>query len=228
MIKESEIPHDFPAKIDYVRNRQQGCPKMLTIDLAIAQIDFPYDLSGNVFYIWSAPDETSYVTIRIANASQAAIPFTVHQGLRTPFDRLLITTPAGQVGNMTILYGTEAPELLEIIDHRAATSLQIGGILDELRGDVTPENVGAEITVGVAQVQLLAANADRKGCTICSDILNTGDIYLGFDNTVTTSAGGNIWFHVLIPGASFSIDDYRGPIHAISTVAAQAAGVGEW
>ena len=129
---------------------------------------------------------------------------------------------------MQVIYGTEAPEMLRIIDNRSTTVAGVGGVLDELRGDVTPENVGAEITAGVAQVQLLAANANRKGCNICSDILNTGNIYLGFDNTVTTSAGGNIWFHVLGPGASISFDDYRGPIHAISTLAAQAVGVAEW
>lgn len=108
------------------------------------------------------------------------------------------------------------------------TILSLEGILAELRGDSTPENVGEEITVGAAQVQLLAANASRKGGSVCSDILNTGNIYLGFDNTVTTSAGGNIWFHVLTPGGSFQIDNYRGPIHAIATLAGQAVGVGEW
>lgn len=227
MIKPTEIPRDFPDKIEYVRNRQQGCAKMLTINLAIAQVDLAYELAGNVFYIWSAPDESSYITIRIANASQPAIPFTVHQGLRTPFDKLLITTPAGQTGDMILIYGTEAPELLEIIDHRAATSAQTGGVLDELRGDVTPESCG-EVTVGVAAGAILPANANRKACNICSDVGNTGNIYLGFDNTVTTAAGGAVWFHVLTPGASISIDDYRGSIWGISTVAAQLVGSGEW
>ena len=128
---------------------------------------------------------------------------------------------------MQIIYATEAPDLMEILDSRSTTVGGVGGILDEMRGDVLPENWG-EVTAGVAQVQLLAANANRKSCSICSDIDNTGNIYLGFDNTVTTAAGGNNWFHVLTPGASWAVDDYRGPIHAIATIAAQAVGTGEW
>lgn len=223
-----KIVESFSKKIDYVRKASMGVPKTFTINLAGQIIDQPYHISGNVYYVWSAPNETDYVNIKVNKSSEPGIQCFRQTGLRTPYDKLLITTPAGQTGDMVILYGTESPDMLDIIDNRSATVAGIAGILAELRGPITPFDPGAEITVGVGQVQLLVANADRIGTTICSDILNTSDVYLGFNNTVTTSAGGNIWFHVLSPGASFQIDNYRGPIHAIATLAGQLVGVGEW
>ena len=221
------LPEVFNEKIEIVRRNSIGVPRMMEIDLAIALIDHEYNISGNLFYIWLAPTQNDYINIKVNQTSQPAVPYRMGQGLVTPFDKLLITTPAAQTGNLYLMYGTEAPELLEIIDNRSALAGDISAMLEQLRGDTTPENWG-EIGIGLAQGQLLAANANRKGCCICSDILNTGNIYLGFDNTVTTSAGGNNWFHVLVPGGSFHVDDYRGPIHAIATVAAQLVGTGEW
>ncbi len=218
----------FAEKIELVKKSSMGVPKIINIDLGIVIVDQPYDIAGNVFYIFSAPGESDYVGVKVNETREPRIDFSVHCGLQTPFYRLYVTTPAGQAGTMQIIYGTEAPELMEILDHRSTTVGGVGGILDELRGDVTPEFPGAEQAVGVVQTPLLAVNANRKGCTICADILNTGNIYLGFDNTVTTSAGGNIWFHVLTPGASFSMNDYRGPIHGIATIAGQSVGTGEW
>lgn len=222
------IIESFSKKIEYVRRASMGCPKTFTINLANQIIDQPYNLSGNVFYVWSAPNETDYINIKVNKSSEPALQCFRQTGLRTPFDKLLITTPAGQTGDMVILYGTESPDMLDIIDNRSATVAGLTEILGELQGDQLPESAAAEITVGAAQVQLLAASATRKAFSICSDILNTGNIYLGFDNTVTTSAGGNIWFHCLEPGGQFGIDDYRGAIHAIATAAGQLVGVGEW
>lgn len=217
----------FPEKINYVRRASMGVPKTITINLATVLTDQKYDISGNIFYIWSAPDDTSYINIKVNNTREPAIPYSVQTGLETPFERLLITTPAGQAGEMVLIYATEAPELLRIIDNRSSTIAGISDIVDQLSGDVLPENWG-EVSVGVAAVQLLAANANRKGCTICSDPNNTGNIYLGFTNAVTTAAGGNLWFECLMPGESWGVDDYRGTIFAIATVAAQAVGTGEW
>lgn len=222
-----QVLETFAAKINFVRRTSMGVPKIINIDLAIPLTDQEYNFAGNMFYIWQAPDDTSYLEIKVNNTREPAIPFTVQTGLETPFDRLLITTPAGQAGTITLIVATEAPELLQIIDNRTSTIVGFTDILDELRGDVTPENWG-EITVGVAAVQLLAANVDRKACSICSDANNAGNIYLGFTNGVTTAAGGNLWVECLRPGESWGVDDYRGPIYAIATVAAQLVGTGEW
>jgi len=217
----------YQEKIEIVRQSSMGVPKIIDIDLSIALNDQCYNIAGNLFYVFSAPGESDYIGIRVNETREPMINYSAHTGLITPFHRLFITTPAGQTGNMQIIYGTEAPEMLQILDMRSTTVAGVGGILDELRGEVTPISF-AEVTVGVAQVQLLAANANRKSCHICSDSNNAGLVYLGFDNTVTTAAGGALWFHVLEPGGSWSVSDYRGPIHAIATVAAQLVGVGEW
>jgi len=215
---------DFSRKIEYVRRGPMGVPKILTIDLAVVAVDHIYDVSGNIFYIWSAPDESSYISIKVNETSQPAIAYSVHTGLETPFHRLIITTPAGQAGNIVLIYGTEAPELLRLIDNRSTTVAGVGGVLDELRGDLTPENWGAEVAVGVAAVQLYAANVVRKSAIIQSKQVNAGLVYVGFDNTV----GPTIWVAELQAGMAFSIDDYRGPLWAEASIAGQLVGGGEW
>ncbi len=227
-VKDSlHIPKNFPGQVDLVRSLSMGVPKGFDIDLSIAQNDFRYDIAGNIFYLLSAPDDTSYLDIKINENREKAFRLYRGMGFITPFEKLYITTPAGQMGTITMVYGTEAPELLRIIDNRSSTSLGINQVVAELVGDTTPENWG-EVTVNAAAVQLLAANANRKACSICADINNTGDVYLGFDNTVTTAAGGANWFHVLTPGASWAVDDYRGDIYGIGTAAGQLVGTGEW
>jgi len=156
----------FAQKIDYVRRASMGVPKTFQIDLSVALTDQKFDISGNLFYVWQSPDQTSYVEIKVNNTREPAIQYIAQTGLN--------------------------------------------------------------MTVGVAAVELLAANANRKACWIDSDPDNTGNIYLGFDNTVTTRAGGNNWFKCLTPGMGWGVDDYRGAIYAIATAANQYAGVGEW
>ena len=216
----------FPSDIREVRQRDAGVLKRIDIDLSIALIDQAYHISGNYFYLYDMPSGT-YIDIKVNETRESPVSYVEQVGQITPFDTLYITTPAGQTGTAVLLYGTEAPDLVSMIDNRAAVSGDIEAVRDELRGDTTPENWG-EVTVGVAQVELLAASANRKACWIHSDIENTGNIYLGFDNTVTTAVGGNNWFACLTPGQGWGVDDYRGAIHAIATVAAQAVGVGEW
>ena len=211
----------FKEQLDMVRNIGLQAVQEIVIDLSVVADDHEYNLSGNYFYV---KDQDMYVEVKINGSNNKAIPWTKQTGFIHPYNRLHITTPAGQTGTMKILLASEAPELFNVVDNRSAISLTMEDVLGEVQGDVTPEGC-AVIAAGVVQAQLLAANADRKGCSICSDILNTGNIYLGYDNTLTTAAN---WFHVLTPGGSYHIDNYRGPIHAIATIAAQAVGVGEW
>jgi len=215
----------FAEKIDLVRKSSMGVPKVINIDLSIALTDQIYDIAGNVFYIYSAPGESEYIGIKVNESREPQINYSVHTGLETPFYRLFITTPAGQVGTMQIIYGTEAPEFLKILDHRSTTVAGVGGILDELRGDTVPENWGTEITVGnAAAVQILAANAARKACNIQAKSINTGIVYIGFDNSVTTTK----WVAELQAGMSFAVDDYRGPLFARADAVGQLVGYGEW
>lgn len=218
---------DFVEKIQMVARQSIGVPRMFVINLAVPLVDQVYDISGNFFYIWTAPDEQSYINIKINNTDQPAIPYTVHTGAETPFARLYITTPAGQVGEMMLVYATEAPEFLRLIDNRSAIGGATGGVLDELRGDTTHENYTG-VTVGVAAGMVLAANANRKACYIQALSTNSGQVFLGFTNAVTAGGAPGIWFAELQPGQAFMVDDYRGDIYGIATAAGQVVGVGEW
>jgi len=217
----------FADQIIEISRRSAAIPKKLEIDLAVALIDQPYDLSGNMFYVFSAPDEQSYVDIKVNETREPAISFSVHTGLITPFDRLLITTPAAQTGTLILLYGTESPDLLQVLDHRSVTVAGVGGVLEELRGDLTPENYTG-VTVGVAAGVVLAANVGRKACIIQALSTNANNIFLGFTNAVTVGGAPGTWFAELAPGQAFAVDDYRGDIYGISAGAAQVVGVGEW
>jgi len=97
-------------------------------------------------------------------------------------------------------------------------------VLAELQGDTSPEDWGTEKTIGVAQSEVLDANNDRKAFNVQAKSTNTGKIYIGFDNSVAT----NKWVAELQAGQAFMLDDYRGPIHAIASVASQKLGWGEW
>ena len=212
----------FSKKINYVRRASMGVPKMFTINLALPIIDQPYHISGNIYYVWSSPNAEDYIDIKVNKSSEPALRCVRQTGLITPFDKLLITTPAGQTGNMVILYGTEAPELLSIIDNRSVTAIGLADMLAELRGDITPENWN-QATIGVAQSEVLAANADRKSFSIQAKSTNTGIVYVGFDATVTAAK----WWAELQAGQSCDGDDYRGPLHAIATAADQLIGYAE-
>lgn len=225
MIGFNQVLETFAKKIAYVRRASMGVPKIFTVNLAIQAIDQVYNISGNIFYVWSAPNPRDTVSIKVNSSAEPAIPYVSQTGLETPFDKLLVTTPAGQTGDMVIMYATEAPELLRIIDNRSATIAAMDAIRDELQGDQVPENWGNEITVGnAAAVQVLAANANRKAMCCQAKGVNAGIIYLGFDNTVTTTK----WVAELQAGVPFSIDDYRGPIFARASAVGQLLGWGEW
>lgn len=217
-------PESFQAKIEEVRRTAIGVPKKLQIDLSIALTDQLYTVSGNLFYLLHAPDDTVYIDIKINSTNQPAHRYYRAMGLETPFHSLLITTPAGQAGTITIIYGTEAPEMLRVIDNRSSASLGVNAIVAELQGDATHETWDTEKTVGAAAVSAIAANTDRKGCIVQAKSTNTGIIYIGFDNTVTATK----WVAELLPGMAFSIDDYRGALFAIGSAAGQLLGWGEW
>lgn len=222
----NELLNTFSQKIAYVRKGPVGVPKSFEVNLATAETDRVFNVSGNMFQVWEAPDEASYVTIKVNESREPGINYSVHTGARTPFDKLLITTPAGQAGNITIIYGTEAPEFLEMIDHRSTTVAGVGGMLDELRGDLLPEGfTGVATGVGVATL-LLAANVDRKSCVIQALSTNAGNVFIGYDNTVTVGGVPGIWLAELAPGQAYGCNDYRGDLWGRSTDA-QIVGVGE-
>lgn len=221
-MKFTDLLDTFAKKINYVRRASMGVPKTFVIDLALPIIDQAYHLSGNIFYVWSSPNAEDYIDIKVNKTSEPALRCVRQTGLITPFDKLLITTPADQTGNMVLLYGTESPELLTVIDNRSVTAIGLADMLAEMQGDLTPEDWDEE-TVGAAQQQVMAANANRKSFTIQAESTNTGIVYVGFDATVTA----NKWWAELQPGQSCNGDDYRGPVHVIGSAAGQDYGFAE-
>ena len=214
---------EFRQQLDQVHKMGLAPVREIEINLAIVKPDREFNLAGNFFYIKDAPGPTEYIEVKVNSSGKPAISWSKQTGFIQLFNRLYITTPAGQIGTMKILIASEAPALFDILDHRSAISSAIEGILDELEGDVTPENWGTEKTVGVAQSEVLAVNADRKACCIQAKSTNTGKVYIGYDNTVLTTK----WIAELQAGQSYSTDDYRGPLHAIASAADQLVGYGE-
>lgn len=214
---------EFRDQLDQVHKMGLAPVRQIEINLSIVKPDREFNLAGNFFYIKDAPGLTEYIDVKVNSSGTPAVSWSKQTGFIQPFNRLYITTPAGQAGIMKILIASEAPTLFDILDHRSAISEAIQGVLDELKGDVTPETWGVEKTIGVAQSEVLAANADRKSANIQAKSTNDGIVYIGYDNTVLTTK----WIAELQPGQAYSTDDYRGPLHAIATAADQFVGYGE-
>jgi len=144
--------------------------------------------------------------------------------------------PQGNTYNKLLLYNPEAvPTTVKLIlsigdvrDNRMSVAGQINTsdllVLQQLQGNMLPLGHGAEKIIGVAQSQILAANVNRIGFSVQAKSTNGGIIYVGFADSVTT---GN-WVAELQAGMSYTLDNYRGPIHAISDTANQKLGWGEW
>ncbi len=213
---------DFRGQLDEVHRMGLAPARQIDINLAVVKTDREFNLAGNFFYVKDAPGLTEYIEVKVNSSGRPAVSWTKQTGFIQPFNRIYITTPAGQVGTMKILIASEAPTLFDILDNRSAISEATQGVLDELRGDVTPEDYN-QATIGVAQSEVLAANVDRKSFSIQAKSTNTGIVYVGFDNLVTATN----WFAELQPGQSCEGDNYRGPLHAIASAAAQLIGYAE-
>ena len=212
-------------------SKQIGQVERLTLNLSQVLTDYRMNIVGRAICIWDAPSQNEVIYIRFNNRWRPQIPFRMGKTLGTPFDKIFLTVPAGLTGTMEILYGPDAYTFLrfnpaiQVIETGAGTdySAVLNGIRDELQGDQADEGYGQQ-TIGVAQSQVLAANADRKGFSIQAKSTNGEIVYVGFDNGVTA----NNWWAELQAGQSCGLHDYRGPLHAIASAGGQLIGVGEW
>lgn len=211
---------------DYI---QQGIgqPRKLTLDLSVALTNHRFAISGTQLGVWHSPLATDEIQVRFNQNQAVEIPFRRGRVLAVPFNKVFITVPAGGTGNMDILYGHGAMDLFRIFPAipEPFTSMEtiLGDMRGELEGDILPEGYGIQ-AVGVAAVEVIPANADRKGCSIQARWDNAGIIYVGFDNTV----GPANYKDNLSAEGGYTWDDYRGPVWAEASVAAQEVGWGEW
>ena len=204
-----------------------GQPKKLTLNLALAFTDREFTISGTQFGVWNAPLSTDQIQVRFNESRAQEIPFNRTMILAVPFTKIYITVPAGMTGDMVLLYGHGSMDLFRIFPSvpEPFTSMEtiLNSINRELEGDIAAEGYGAD-AVGLAAVEVIPANADRCGCSIQARWDNAGIVYVGFDNTV----GPANYQSCLSAGDSYTWDDYRGPIFAEASVAAQEIGWGEW
>ena len=222
MNKLQEVLQYWNDQIAFVRSSSIGTPKKLRIDLGAAHNNLELDISGNYFYVIEATDNTSNAEIKVNETREPGFTFYRSMGLHTPFYRLIITNAAQVAHEVTILYGNVSKDMLEVIDNRGSTISGLDAIRDELRGDTAPEGFG-EVNIALAATLIRAANTDRKSLIIQNKIGNTGNLYLGYDNTVAA----NKHFVCLEPGDAYVVDDYRGAIWGLQTVLNDPACYGE-
>ena len=209
----------FTDQLNYIRKSSIGTPKKLYIDLAVANVDLKLDIAGNFFYIFRTSGTTENLNIKVNEQREPAFNFTRRKGFITPYYRLYITNDAQPGGWAIILYGTQAPDFLQVIDNTSETD----EVLAQLEGDLAAEGYN-RVAAGAAAGLLVAANANRKSLTIQHDpVAGVGFVYIGYDNTVLATKA----IAALAPGATYSIDNYRGAIWGIRSGAATNIFFGE-
>jgi len=225
---------DLKAKLREI-GAHGAIPKQIEIDLSVARTDFEINASGDILGVWLAPTVTDQVQVRINDTDQPAIPFVQGHVLETPFHRLFLTVAGGGTGTMYLLYGaSESGQLLRMLVNAQDIPAAMTGMLTVLQ-DIREELIGptddsdggyGQQGVGVAAVQVVAANTDRHGVIVTCDPTNANAVYLGFDNTVAA----NNFFAAFAAGAydRVQFEDYRGAIYALAGGAGNNVGYGEY
>jgi len=211
--------------IEFIKGKTNALMKKWTFNLNAAGSQ-TIDLAGNFIYVYSSTDETSNIDIQISRKDADIDTFNLVKqlGFIHPFDKLHVSWTAQTGHTLTVIIGNLAPELMGIIDNRSPTSQILSDILEELRGNTTAGNFNTvQISSGAGGTQIVAANTDRKSLVIQNMPAGTGNLYLGFDNTLSATK----CFACLQPGASWTIDDYRGAVFGLQTVNLDRAAYGE-
>jgi hypothetical protein len=186
------------------------------LNLATVLNNVRFKIAGSQFGLWDAPNQSDTIQVRFNESTRAQIPFKRGKLIRTPFTEVYITVPAGLTGTAYFIYGMGDMDVFRIHPNVSEASEVLENIRDELQGDQLPENWG-NATIGAAQAQVLAANANRRSFHVQAGQGNAQTIWIGYDNTVTNLN----CVAALIAGQSFWLEDYRGPIHAIAGGAGQ-------
>jgi hypothetical protein len=218
------MSNNFAQTIQNMRKNRLNILRTYKYELDTAVSNKEISFSGNICYAVNSSSSTSKVLIRFNQMGEQAIEFTQGFGLITPFDKLYISWDAQAGETITLLIGVEAPDNVDIVDNRSQSQSTeiLDYILDQLSGKVTAIGFN-QATIGVSPVKVVPSNVLRCSACLQSKASNIGKIYVGFDNTVTTTK----FAAELERGDSFGIDDYQGDIYAISDTASQYIGYGE-
>lgn len=95
-------------------------PKILTIPLDTALVDFDYPIAGNFLYITDTSDYSVRVDIRFNTIITDKWTFEKSYGVRFPFQRFWITSTAQAGAWVKVLVGTFYKDLFEVLDNRSA------------------------------------------------------------------------------------------------------------
>lgn len=213
----------FTGQLEFIRQSSIGTPKKLRIDLSVAHDDLRLPLTGNFFYFIMTNSTGDYCDIKVNEQREPAFSYYRGMGLLTPFYNLYISNPAQPNAWVEILYGTQAPDFLQVIDNRGAIIPSLDSIVNEIQGDLAAEGYN-RVAVGAAAGQIVALNAARKSLIIQHDpVTGVGVVYLGYDNTVLATKA----ICALRPGDTYSLDDCRTAIFAIRSAGATNIFYGE-
>jgi len=199
-------------------------PKKFTLALDTLTVNKELGLMGNYFGIIEATSVTAKVSVAFNRADASTIDFTKGLYAVYPFDKVYLSWAAQAGETIDILIGSLAPDIFEIKDYRSQNNMQatLDSILAELRGITAAGTFAADVNVSTV-ASVLAANTSRKSLLICADVTNTALVYLGYADTTTSTKK----IAALAAGQSLSMDDYRGPIYAISASGTQKLNVSE-
>lgn len=117
--------------------------------------------------------------------------------------------------------------LWELIDEKFSSlpnKAQVKEIIDKLEGDFEGSTFCPVIGTTFPTSPIIQKNALRHTLVVSADILNTGVIYLGFDNRVSSTN----YFMVIAGGDFIAMDDFKGSLWAIASTANNRLGLGEW
>lgn len=155
------------------------------------------------------------IIVSIGESQQQELPVGLSIDLTDLGDFKRVDFINAEASEVTIEFSVSAGR---VIDNRLVLSGSVfTSLLNELQGDTTPDGWNTlQISSAAGGTQVFASNTSRHSCFVQNLPTNTGAMYLGFDNTLSSVA--NKFFAVLLPGQSLSFDDYRGSIYAQSAI----------
>jgi len=182
-----------------------------------------YSIAGNYLYFLNSSSITANISIKFNRQENDYIKFEKGLGIRRPFLRFWIYAEPQANEWVDLLIGQVSPYLLEIIDNRTALIQQ--QTLEEIKNQriATSSTANNETTIGTTASKILDTNTSRKQFSIQAHPTNTGNIYILYGASVSTTK-----YKAILQAGQFYCDDvYKGVVYAISDTANQKIAVQE-
>lgn len=223
----------FTGTIETVFN-QQAASILLTTDqvgtLTINQyIDlagtrrtnsWTYTIAGGVPFSRSFTVNGNYFNLTFKNTGAST---TTTLNINTAYGTLPATTNSG---NTPVSFDEVSGSAMTLGQKTMAASLPVVLPSDQTistKTDLT-SNSPIAVSIGTSSTVVIAANSNRKGLILTNN--SSAKIYLGLSNTAVLGSGV-----LLLPGGSFTMDEFcfdSGAVSAIASVAASSLTVQEF